>query len=196
MHTTKKDNSYINKTIFGFWLYIMSDCILFASLFATHAVLSSNHYIYLSLNKNIFNLTLIFLETCCLLFSSLTYSKSMIYANAMNIQELKKWLIITLLLGVFFINIEIYEFYHLILHHYTPCSNAFFSSFFILVGTHGIHVIAGLIWIIIMIIHISCKGLTKINLNRLKCLSLFWHFLDIIWICVFTEVYLIGILYL
>lgn len=195
MNITEKNNFYLNKTIFGFWLYIMSDCILFASLFATHAVLC-NHLIHLSLNKNIFNLTLIFSETCCLLFSSFTCSKSMIYANQMNTQKLRKWLIITLLLGLCFINIEIYEFYHLILHQYNPCSHAFFSSFFVLVGTHGIHVIAGLIWIMTMIIHITFKGINQVNLNRLKCFSLFWHFLDIIWVCVFTEVYLIGILYL
>lgn len=195
MNTIKQDNFFKNKTIFGFWLYIMSDCVLFASLFATHAVLS-NHCMFLSLNKNIFNLILIFLETCCLLLSSLTCSKSLICATNMNIQTFRKWMIATLLLGLCFINIEIYEFYHLILHNYNPCSNAFFSSFFVLVGTHGIHVITGLIWIIIMIIHVNITGLTDINLTRLKCFSLFWHFLDIIWICVFTEVYLIGVLYL
>lgn len=193
MNIIKQSNFYLNKTIFGFWLYIMSDCILFASLFATHSVLSLS-CIELSLNKNIFNLTLIFTETCCLLLSSLTCSKSTIYATKMNIQAWRKWMIITFLLGLCFINIEIYEFYHLILHQYNPCRNAFFSSFFVLVGTHGIHVIVGLIWIIIMIIHVTIKGLTQISLTRLKCFSLFWHFLDIIWICVFTEVYLIGIL--
>lgn len=195
MNTIKQNNFFANKTIFGFWLYIMSDCILFASLFATHAVLSNN-CMFLSLNKSIFNLFLIFIETCCLLLSSLTCSKSMIHATNMNVQKLRKWMIATLLLGLCFIHIEIYEFYHLILYNYNPCSNAFFSSFFVLVGTHGIHVIIGLIWIIIMITHVNITGLTNINLTRLKCFSLFWHFLDIIWICVFTEVYLIGTLYL
>lgn len=171
----------------------MSDCVLFASLFAMHTVLS-NTYLELSSNKNIFNLTLVFIETCCLLLSSFTFSKSMIYITTKNLKKLKKWIFITFILGLCFVGIEIYEFHHLITLQYNPCRNAFFSSFFVLVGTHGIHVIAGLLWIIIMIAQITLHGLTTLNIIRLQCLSLFWHFLDIIWICVFTEVYLIGVL--
>lgn len=193
MHIINKYNNFHEtKTIFGFWLYIMSDCVLFASLFAMHIVLSNNMLLFDI--KNIFNLNLVFIETCCLLLSSVTYSNSMIYVKTKNIKKLKIWMIITLLLGLFFISIEIYEFHHLINLQYNPCRNAFFSSFFILVGTHGIHVIVGLIWIIVMIIHLTLQGLNNSNLIRLQCLSLFWHFLDIIWICVFTEVYLIGVL--
>lgn len=194
MHTTNEYNNFHeNKTVFGFWLYILSDCILFASLFAMHIVLSNN-YLPLSENKDIFNLTLVFIETCCLLLSSFTCSKGIIYAKTNNIAKFTTWMIQTLLLGLCFISIEIYEFYHLIELQYNPSRNAFFSSFFVLIGTHGIHVISGLIWIIIMMIHIFLRGFIHINLIRLQCLSLFWHFLDIIWICVFTEVYLIGVL--
>lgn len=194
MHILNEHNTfYENKTIFGFWLYLMSDCIVFASLFAMHMVLSNNH-LYSSIGKNVFNLTLVLIETCCLLLSSFTCSKSMIYAKHINTKKFQTWIIITLLLGLCFIIIEIYEFHHLITLQINPQLNAYFSSFFILVGTHGIHVIIGIIWIIIMITHVILKGLTHINITRLQCLSLFWHFLDIIWICVFTEIYLIGVI--
>lgn len=193
-----KNNKYSqiisNKTIFGFWLYIMSDCVLFASLFAVHAVLSNSFEDVYIITKDIFKLTFVFIETLCLLCSSLSCSYSVIHANNMNAKKFQKWIILTLLLGLCFINMEIYEFYHLILNGYNPLINAFFSSFFILVGTHGIHVAVGIIWIIIMIIHLRREGFTDINLIRLQCFSLFWHFLDIIWICVFSEVYLIGVL--
>lgn len=183
-----------NKTIFGFWLYIMSDCVLFASLFAMYMVLSNNSIYIPTTIRDIFNLTLVFVETSCLLLSSFTCGKSMIYTKIKDIKKIKQWMIVTLFLGLCFILIEIYEFHHLIKLQYTPSRNAFFSSFFVLVGTHGIHVIAGLIWIILMIVHLTLSGLTQVNLIRLQCFSLFWHFLDIIWICVFTEVYLIGVL--
>lgn len=194
MYKTKTHiNLYEKKTIFGFWLYIMSDCVLFASLFAMHMVLSNN-CMYIFSNKCIFDLFLIFTETCCLLLSSFSCSKSIIYAKLMQVKKFQIWLIITLLFGLCFIMMEIYEFHHLISLNYNPSINAFFSSFFVLVSTHGIHVIAGIIWIIIMLIQVTLNGLTNVNLTRLQCFSLFWHFLDIIWICVFTEVYLIGTL--
>nr|WP_236608356.1 cytochrome c oxidase subunit 3 [Candidatus Blochmannia vafer] len=174
----------------------MSDCILFASLFAMHIVLSKhlNITVFDDHNNSIFNLNFIFSETVLLLLSSLACCKSMFYINKTWAQKFMQWICITELLGLCFIILEIYEFFHLIHHGYTPCYNAFFSSFFILIGTHGIHVIVGLIWIIIMIIQLTLNGLTQTNLIRLQCLSLFWHFLDIVWICVFTIVYLIGIL--
>ncbi|CAD83314.1 cytochrome o ubiquinol oxidase subunit III [Candidatus Blochmanniella floridana] len=196
MHTINKNIKLNtnNTTIFGFWLYIMSDCILFASLFAMHAVLSTNFQKDLLISNNIFKLTFVFTETILLLLSSITCSTSMIYANITNPKKTLQWMILTLLLGLGFISMEIYEFHHLIANKYNPSRNAFFSSFFVLIGTHGIHVITGLIWIIIMTIHLIMTGLTQQNLIRLHCFSLFWHFLDIIWICVFTEVYLIGVL--
>lgn len=190
MHT---HNSLRIKTIFGFWLYIMSDCILFASLFATYAVLYNNTAGAVT-GKDIFILPFILIETCCLLFSSFTYSIAMLYAKKLYAKQTKLWISITFILGLLFVNMEIYEFYHLIKSGNNPCTSAFLSSFFILVGTHGLHVIIGLIWILIMLIHIFHTGLTYVNQIRLECLSLFWHFLDIIWICVFTEIYLIGMI--
>ncbi|WHL24870.1 MAG: cytochrome o ubiquinol oxidase subunit III [Candidatus Blochmannia vicinus] len=188
-----KHKNLNKKTIFGFWLYIMSDCILFASLFAIYSVLC-NGIENFSLAKEMFKLPLIFSETCCLLLSSFTYGKVMICAEKSCVKQVNIWMGMTFFLGLFFIGMEIYEFFHLIKSGYSPRQNAFLSSFFTLVGTHGLHVMAGLIWIIVMIVHIAFQGLTKINYIRLQCLSLFWHFLDIIWICVFTEVYLMGVL--
>ncbi|WP_181950840.1 cytochrome o ubiquinol oxidase subunit III [Blochmannia endosymbiont of Camponotus nipponensis] len=193
MSTIYKHNNPNTKIIFGFWLYIMSDCILFASLFAVYSVLHNNTADFSS-GKDIFELPFVFLETCCLLLSSLTYGKVMIYAKKSYTKQVNIWMGITFLLGLCFINIEMHEFYHLIKSGNNPCQSAFLSSFFTLVGTHGLHVIAGLIWIVVMIIHILYQGLTHVNYIRLQCLSLFWHFLDIIWICVFTEVYLLGVL--
>lgn len=185
------NNNLRVKTILGFWLYIMSDCILFASLFATYAVLCKNTA-YSSGSKDIFVLSFVFIETCLLLLSSLTYGIAMTYIQKLHIKQTLLWMSMTFLLGLLFINMEIYEFYHLIKSGNNPCKSAFLSSFFILVGTHGLHIIAGLIWIIVMFIHILHQGLTYTNQIRLECLSLFWHFLDIIWICLFTTVYLIG----
>lgn len=187
-----KHNNLNKKTIFGFWLYIMSDCILFASLFAMYAVLYNSVESFYS--GKVFKLPLIFVETCCLLLSSFTYGKVMIYAEKLYVKQVNIWMGMTFLLGLFFIGIEAYEFFHLIKSGYNPRQNAFLSSFFTLVGTHGLHVMAGLIWIVVMIVHVTYQGLTKINYTRLQCLSLFWHFLDIVWICVFTEVYLMGML--
>lgn len=192
MHIHNNNNLHI-KTIFGFWLYIMSDCILFASLFAVYAVLC-NSTADASTGKEIFTLPFVFIETCCLLLSSLTYGIAMTYVKRLHIKNVIFWISITFLLGLFFINMEIYEFYHLFKSGNHPYNSAFLSSFFVLVGTHGSHVIVGLIWIIVMLMHIFYQGLTYINQIRLECLSLFWHFLDIIWICVFTEVYLIGMI--
>lgn len=186
-------NNLHTKTIFGFWLYIMSDCILFASLFAVYAVLCNNTA-DAAIGKNIFILPFIFAETCLLLLSSLTCGISMIHAKKSCIKKTTLWISITFILGLLFINMEIYEFYHLIQSGNNPCASAFLSAFFILVGTHGVHVFTGLIWIIIMLMQIFYRGLTDTNQIRLECLSLFWHFLDIIWICVFTEVYLIGMI--
>lgn len=185
-------NNEENK-IFGFWIYLMSDCILFATLFATYSVLS-NEIANGPNGKDIFNLPLVLLETFFLLFSSFTFSLSVFSFNNFNIKWVKIWLCFTFFLGLSFIFTECYEFFNLINKNFGPQRSAFLSAFFTLLGAHGIHVIAGLIWIIIMIIHIYISGLTKRNKIKLKCLSLFWHFLDIIWICIFTVVYLFGVI--
>ncbi|WWO96946.1 MAG: cytochrome o ubiquinol oxidase subunit III [Candidatus Dasytiphilus stammeri] len=188
------NNIHDNK-VFGFWIYLMSDCILFAALFATYAVMVNN-----TANgptgKDIFHLPFIFAETMVLLFSSITEGMCMLSINKTNI-VIKKvifWLGLTFILGLFFLFMELYEFYNLIHNDFGPSSSGFLSSLFTLVGTHGIHVFAGLIWILILIYQVTKKKISSDLVTRLSCFSLFWHFLDVIWICLFTVVYLVGIM--
>jgi len=177
--------------VFGFWIYLMSDCVLFASLFATYAVLVNGTAGGPS-GKDIFELPFVLVETFCLLFSSITYGMAMLAMNKGNKSGVNTWLFLTFLFGLGFICMEIYEFHHLIAEGFGPGRSAFLSAFFTLVGTHGLHVTTGLIWIIVMMIQVKNRGLTSVNKTRLMCLSLFWHFLDVVWICVFTVVYLMG----
>ncbi|MBU9848134.1 MULTISPECIES: cytochrome o ubiquinol oxidase subunit III [Rahnella] len=177
--------------VFGFWIYLMSDCILFASLFATYAVLVNGTAGGPS-GKDIFELPFVLVETFCLLFSSITYGFAMLAMNKGNKAGVNGWLFLTFLFGLGFIGMELYEFHHLIAEGYGPQRSGFLSGFFALVATHGLHVTCGLIWILTMMVQVSRRGLTEVNKTRLMCLSLFWHFLDVVWICVFTVVYLMG----
>jgi len=180
-------------TLFGFWIYLMTDCILFASVFATYAVLYMNTDGGVS-GKDIFELDFVLIETAALLVSSITYGMALIFAKRHNKAATLAWLLVTFALGCVFIGMEVYEFHHLIEHGNGPQRSAFLSSFFTLVGMHGLHVTAGLIWMAIMMIEVTKTGLGNRSITRLSCLSLFWHFLDIVWICVFTVVYLLGAL--
>ncbi|MCW7760915.1 cytochrome o ubiquinol oxidase subunit III [Photorhabdus sp. P32] len=177
--------------VFGFWIYLMSDCILFACLFATYAVLV-NGTAGGSSGKELFDLSFVLVETFLLLFSSITYGFAMLGMNKGKVGQVNAWLAMTFLFGLGFVAMELYEFHHLIIDGHGPDRSAFLSGFFALVATHGIHVTCGLVWIIIMIIQVTRRGLTDVNKTRLNCLSLFWHFLDVVWICVFTVVYLLG----
>ncbi|AVF35588.1 cytochrome o ubiquinol oxidase subunit III [Rahnella sikkimica] len=177
--------------VFGFWIYLMSDCILFASLFATYAVLVNGTAGGPS-GKDIFELPFVLVETFCLLFSSITYGFAMLAMNKGNKAGVNGWLFLTFLFGLGFIGMELYEFHHLIAEGYGPQRSGFLSGFFALVATHGLHVTCGLIWILTMMVQVARRGLTDVNKTRLMCLSLFWHFLDVVWICVFTVVYLMG----
>lgn len=112
--------------------------------------------------------------------------------NKGNKSQVMSWLVLTFLFGAGFIGMELYEFHHLIAEGFGPQRSGFLSAFFTLVGTHGLHVTSGLIWMAVMMFHISRRGLTSANRTRIMCLSLFWHFLDIVWICVFSVVYLMG----
>ena len=180
-------------TVLGFWLYLMTDCILFASLFATYAVLSGGFAGGPS-GHDIFQLDFVLVETAFLLLSSITFGFAMLKMFDGNKAGVLGWLAVTFLFGAGFIAMEIYEFHHLIAEGFGPDRSAFLSSFFALVGTHGLHVTSGLIWIIVLMIQVSKFGLTATNKTRLMCLSLFWHFLDVVWICVFTVVYLLGVM--
>lgn len=177
--------------IFGFWIYLMSDCIIFATLFATYAVMVNNTAGGPA-GKDIFELPFVMVETALLLLSSITYGMAVIAMNHDNKGAVNGWLALTFLFGLGFIGMEIYEFHHLIAEGFGPDRSGFLSGFFTLVGTHGLHVTSGLIWMLVMMFQISRRGLTSVNRTRILCLSLFWHFLDVVWICVFTVVYLMG----
>jgi len=180
-------------TVLGFWVYLMSDCLIFAGLFATYAVLA-NATAGGPTAKELFDLRFVLVETFLLLFSSLTFGFAMISAAKRKMGGLYGWLAVTALFGLGFLAMELYEFNHLIHEGAGPGRSAFLSAFFTLVGTHGLHVTSGLLWMAVLVIQIAKNGLTARNTTRLACLSLFWHFLDIIWIGVFTIVYLLGAL--
>lgn len=182
-----------NGTLLGFWLYLMSDCLIFAVLFAVYAVLGRNYAAGPS-GADLFDLPLVAANTALLLFSSITYGFAMIAMQARKKSHVLAWLAITGLLGLGFLGIELYEFHHLIHEGAGPQRSAFLSSFFTLVGTHGLHVTFGCIWLVTLMIQVSKRGLTPPNRRRLMCLSMFWHFLDVVWIGVFTFVYLMGVM--
>jgi cytochrome o ubiquinol oxidase subunit 3 len=185
------DHSDAGKTPLGFWIYLMSDCVLFASIFAGFVVLRDN------LNggpagRELFDLSFVAVETALLLISSLTYGMAMIAANAGNLRTVFVWLALTFLCGVGFVSMEVHEYSKLIAEGAGPDRSGFLSAFFTLVGTHGLHVTSGLVWMGVMFIQLALRGLTAVNRTRLLLLSLFWHFLDIVWIGVFSIVYLMG----
>ncbi len=182
-----------NGTLLGFWIYLMSDCLIFACLFACYAVLGRN-YAGGPTGAELFDLPLVALNTALLLLSSITYGFAMLTMQAKKKQATIFWLIITGLLGAGFIYFELYEFMHLIHEGAGPARSGFLTSFFALVGTHGLHVSFGIIWLIVLLFQINKHGLTEANGRRLMCLSMFWHFLDVVWIGVFTFVYLMGVL--
>ena len=180
-------------TLLGFWLYLMSDCLLFASLFATYAVLGRN-YAGGPTGAELFDLSLIAINTGFLLLSSITFGFAMISAQAKNLAKTQLWLVVTCLLGLAFLSLEIYEFQHLIHEGAGPQRSGFLTAFFALVGTHGLHVLFGVVWLLTLLVQLGKHGITPENFRRLACLSLFWHFLDLVWIFVFTFVYLMGVL--
>ncbi|UVO29026.1 cytochrome o ubiquinol oxidase subunit III [Bradyrhizobium arachidis] len=180
-------------TSLGFWIYLMSDCLIFAILFATYGVLGAN-YAAGPAPKDLFDLNLVAINTSMLLLSSITYGFAMLTMQQGRIKATQAWLAITGLFGLAFIGIELTEFAHMIHEGATPQRSAFLSSFFTLVGTHGLHVSFGLIWLVTLMIQVWRFGLIEANQRRLMCLSMFWHFLDVVWIGVFTFVYLMGML--
>ncbi|SDF77485.1 MULTISPECIES: cytochrome o ubiquinol oxidase subunit III [unclassified Duganella] len=182
-----------NGTLLGFWIYLMSDCLLFAGLFATYAVLGRS-YAGGPSGAELFDLSLVAINTGFLLLSSITYGFAMIATQRKNLKATIGWLLITGVFGLAFLYLEMYEFLHLIHEGAGPQRSAFLSAFFALVGTHGLHVTFGTIWLITLVFQLKKHGLTPENKRRMACLSMFWHFLDVIWIGVFTFVYLMGVL--
>jgi len=188
VHTDKEGIS-----AFGFWIYLMSDLVLFSVLFAAYAVLGSN-YAGGPTPKELFSLPYVFIETMLLLSSNTSCSSVLLAANASKKKKVLAWLAATFLLGLGFITMEVNEFYKMIIENNGPGRSGFLSSFFTLVGTHGFHVLTGLIWMGVMFGQVAIKGLTVSVKSRLMRLSMFWHFLDIVWVGVFTLVYLMGVL--
>lgn len=186
-------HAHESPTILGFWIYLMSDALIFAALFATFAVLSGS-YAGGPAPREIFELPLVALNTTLLLLSSITFGFAMLEMHEDRIDGTRKWLIVTAVLGGAFVCVELFEFSRLIADGAGPQRSAFLSAFFTLVSTHGLHVTTGIIWIVTMLVQIRQRGLIEQNRRRLACLSLFWHFLDIVWIGVFTFVYLFGVI--
>jgi cytochrome o ubiquinol oxidase subunit 3 len=188
-----RDHHPENGTLLGFWIYLMSDCLIFASLFATYAVLGRN-YAGGPSGAELFELPLVGLNTAFLLVSSITFGFAMIAAQAKNLGRAQLWLVVTGILGACFLSLEMYEFIHLIHEGAGPSRSSFLTAFFSLVGTHGLHVLFGIVWLVTLVFQLAKHGLSAENIRRMQCLSLFWHFLDVVWIFVFTFVYLMGTL--
>lgn len=182
---------HVEMTSLGFWIYLMSDLVIFSILFTTFVVLGQN-YAGGPGPKELFSLPFLFVETILLLISSVTYGLGMVALQDRKSSQVLKMLGITFLLGTGFIIMEVYEFYEMIMAGHGPQKSGFLSAFFTLVATHGTHVFFGLLWMLIMMYQIKTKGLSINVQSRLMLLSLFWHFLDIVWVGVFTVVYLAG----
>jgi cytochrome o ubiquinol oxidase subunit 3 len=182
-----------DKSYFGFWTYIMTDCVLFASLFATYAVLHHNTYGGPA-GHELFSGPYALAETLVLLTSSFTVGLGLLAARRHRKAQVVGWLLITFLLGLTFLALELSEFRHRVGEGNSWRRSAFLSSFFTLVSTHGLHISVGLVWMAAMLVKIWRKGLGRHTMRRLLMLSLFWHFLDIVWIFIFTVVYMLGVM--
>jgi len=177
---------------YGFWLFILSDIVLFSALFATYAVLAGNTAGGPA-GSALFNLDNVFVETACLLFSSYTAGLGALSAERQQRGRFLLFAVLTFALGAAFLAIEFSEFAAMIDRGAGPSRSAFLSAFFTLVGTHGAHVAGGLLWLVFMMVQTVAKGLSPMVLRRLLCFSLFWHALDIVWVGVLTLVYLMGV---
>jgi cytochrome o ubiquinol oxidase subunit 3 len=182
-----------NGTLLGFWLYLMSDCFIFAALFACNAVLGTNYAGGPSAH-DVFDLPGLAVNTALLLVSSVTFGFAMLEMARQHKRAMLGWLAVSGLLAACFVGLEIHEFVTLIGDGAGPGRSAFLSSFFTLVGTHGLHVTVGVLWLIVLMVQLVKHGLTDANRRRLMCLSMFWHFLDLVWVGVFSYVYLVGVL--
>jgi cytochrome o ubiquinol oxidase subunit III len=180
-------NNYSEKSLFGFWLYILSDCMLFAGLFATFAVLRNQSFGGMT-NEGLLNLGFLFTETLVLLASSYAMGLAVVFNDK---RRSVVALLVALLLGLTFLGFEAYEFHSLVISGNGPARSAFLSSFFTLVGTHGLHVLLGSLWMATLMYFIWKRGMTPGNTRKLRMLALFWHFLDLIWIFIFSIVYLL-----
>lgn len=188
-HDRRQDGT--TKTLSGFWIYLMTDLVLFATLFATYAVLRKNTFGGEG-PAELFSLPYVLVETLVLLTSSFTAGLGMLAVYRREARSVLAWFGITFILGAIFLGMEINEFAHLVSEGHSWQASAFLSAFFTLVGTHGAHITAGLIWMAFLMVHVMRRGITASNTKRLALLAMFWHFLDIVWIFIFTFVFLMG----
>lgn len=188
---THHEEEATDRVMFGFWVYLMTDLLMFAVLFAVFSVLRNATAGGPSAGE-LFKPELALAETLILLTSSFTCGIGMIAARRANKNQVLTWFGITFLLGLAFLSIEIYEFAEFIHEGHTWRTSAFLSSFFVLVGTHGLHIISGLLWMAITLFFVVKRGINSSMVRKLALLSLFWHFLDIVWIFIFTIVYLMA----
>lgn len=192
MSEKTSERALLSKTSIGFWLYLMTDCILFASLFATFVVLRTATADGPS-GRDIFEMPLVLTETIILLVSSFTCGLALLGMKAGNVRQVIWALAATYVLGVAFLTIELSEFAKLIGEGHSWQQSAFLSAFFTLVGTHGLHIFIGLLWLVVLAAAILRHGLNAKNVRQLTLFGLFWHFLDLVWIFIFTVVYLMGV---
>jgi cytochrome o ubiquinol oxidase subunit 3 len=174
---------------YGFWLFLLSDIVIFSGLFAAYAVLWQRTAGGPA-GAQLFDLRRVFIETSCLLLSSFTCGLCIVALERRSQRMLYVWSAVTFVLGASFIGLELSEFLDMFSHGFNPARSAFLSAFFALVGTHGLHVTVGLCWLAIMMAQVASLGLQPKIERRLVCFSLFWHALDLVWIGVFTIVYL------
>lgn len=191
-HSDSYAESYA-RTIFGFWIYIMTDCILFATLFSAYLVLQTSTFGGPGTHE-LFELPFALTETLLLLASSFSCGLAMLAADRGEKNKVLSWYAVTFLLGLSFIGMELTEFAHFVQAGNSWDKSAFLSAFFTLVGTHGLHISCGLLWMIVLLVPVYRHGLTPVSMKRLTCFRLFWHFLDVVWIFIFTIVYLMGVL--
>jgi len=191
MNRAEEEVAVFERKSLGFWVYLMTDCVLFATLFATFAVLRSATAGGPS-GHDIFDLQFVLIETMILLTSSFTAGLALLGAERGFKKQTILWLIVTFALGVTFLSMELWEFNNLITEGHGWQQSAFLSSYFVLVGTHGLHIAVGLLWMAVVIFRLVQRNFKETDVRRLSLLSLFWHFLDVVWIFIFSFVYLIG----
>jgi cytochrome o ubiquinol oxidase subunit III len=180
-----------SRTIFGFWLYLMTEFILFGALFATYAVLSKSTFGGPTA-RELFHLDFTFVQTLILLTSSLTVGLAGASAHRKDKHKTLLFFGLTFLLGACFMGMEFHEFSRFISAGNGWDQSAFLSAYFTVVGTHGLHVLFGLLWIIVLLLPVWREGVSHVSVRRLTCLRMFWQFLNIIWIFMFYFVYLLG----
>lgn len=179
----------------GFWVFLTAEFSLFGTLFATLLTLQHGGDYAGKMTTELFELPLVLIMTFALLISSYTCGIAIYYMRKEKEKLMLIWMIITVLLGMVFVGLEIYEFAHYVHEGVNLTIGSYWSSFFILLGTHGAHVSLGIVWIICLLIQVAMRGLNKDNAPKLFIVSLYWHFLDVVWIFIFTAVYMIGMVF-